>query len=179
MNQTLTNDNIIPSIYLIRGQKIMLDYDLASLYSIEVKMLKRAVRRNPERFPLDFMFELTEEEWTSIRCQIGTLKKGQGQHTKYLPFAFTEQGVAMLSSVLQSPRAIEVNIAIMRTFIHLREYMQKQNNFTEQLQEFKEAVMAKFSEHEEKIEDLFEAFHNFGEALNEPRTLIGFHKREI
>ncbi len=97
-------------IYLIREQKVMMDFDLAELYGIETKMLKRAVKRNMQRFPPDFMFELSQDEQGSLRRQIGTLKRGE--HSKYKPFAFTEQGVAMLSSVLNSPTAINVNIQI-------------------------------------------------------------------
>ena len=97
-------------ILLIRGQKVLLDMDLADLYAVETKILKRAVRRNQDRFPSDFMFELTPEEYRLLRCQIGTLKCGQ--HAKYLPLAFTEQDVAMLSGV-RSPRAVAVNVAIM------------------------------------------------------------------
>jgi hypothetical protein len=95
-------------IYLIRGQKVMLDRELAELYNVKTKVLKQAVRRNIKRFPKDFMFELTKQENQSLRSQNVTLKRGQ--HSKYLPFAFTEQGVAMLSSVLNSDRAIQVNI---------------------------------------------------------------------
>ena len=95
----------------------MLDYDLAEMYGMETRTLKQAVRRNMNRFPSDFMFELTKEEYASLRSQSVTLKKGRGQHSKYLPYAFTEQGVAMLSSILNSDIAIEVNIAIMRTFV--------------------------------------------------------------
>jgi phage regulator Rha-like protein len=109
---------IASKIYLIRNLKVMLDKDLAHLYSVETKALKQAVRRNIDRFPADFMFELTREENKSLRSQNVTLKRGQ--HSKYLPFAFTEQGVAMLSSVLKSDRAIQVNIQIMRTFTQLR-----------------------------------------------------------
>lgn len=107
-------------IHFIRNQKVMLDYDLAVLYEIETKVLKQAVRRNIIRFPDDFMFELTEEEYKSLRSQIVTLEKGRGKHSKYLPFAFTEQGIAMLSSILNSEKAIKINIAIMRTFVLLR-----------------------------------------------------------
>ena len=98
----------------------MLDYDLAEMYGMETRTLKQAVRRNMNRFPSDFMFELTKEEYASLRSQSVTLKKGRGQHSKYLPYAFTEQGVAMLSSILNSDIAIEVNIAIMRTFVAVR-----------------------------------------------------------
>lgn len=111
---------ITNKIHFIRNQKVMLDYDLAVLYEIETKVLKQAVRRNIIRFPDDFMFELTEEEYKSLRSQIVTLEKGRGKHSKYLPFAFTEQGIAMLSSILNSEKAIKINIAIMRTFVLLR-----------------------------------------------------------
>jgi len=109
-------------IYLVRGQKVLLDSDLASLYEVETKTFNRAVRRHAERFPSDFMFELTPEEYDSLRYQIGTLKnEGRGQHRKYLPLVFTEQGVAMLSGVLNSERAVNVNIAVIRTFVKLRQ----------------------------------------------------------
>jgi hypothetical protein len=111
---------ITQKIIEIRGHKVLLDFDLAELYNTETRILKQAVRRNSSRFPEDFMFELTEEEWISLRSQIVTLKTGRGQHSKYLPFAFTEQGVAMLSSVLNNEKAIEINIAIMRSFVTLR-----------------------------------------------------------
>ncbi len=105
-------------IHILRSQRVMLDADLAELYGVEVRQLKRQVRRNKERFPEDFMLVLTTQEHEILRCQIGTL--GWGRYSKYLPYAFTEQGVAMLSSVLKSARAIQANIAIMRAFVQLR-----------------------------------------------------------
>ena len=121
-------ENILPSdnsiqdiIYDIRGVKVMLDYDLASMYEVDVSQLKRQVRRNIDRFPEDFMFELTSEEVSALRCQKGILKTGRGQHSKYLPFAFTEEGVAMLSGVLRSKVAVQVNINIMRAFVAVRQ----------------------------------------------------------
>ena len=113
-------ERIEKAILLIRGKKVMLDADLASLYGVETRVLVQAVRRNLGRFPEDFMFQLCKEEVDFLRSQIVTLKRGRGQHSKYLPYAFTEQGVAMLSSVLHSPRAIQVNIEIMRAFVRLR-----------------------------------------------------------
>lgn len=106
-------------ILFVRGQKVMLDSDLAALYGVKTKVLNQAVSRNSERFPEDFLFQRTEEEASRLRSQIVTLKVGRGQHRKYLPFAFTEQGVAMLSSVLRSPRAVRVNVEIMRAFVRL------------------------------------------------------------
>jgi len=111
-------------ILVLRGRKVLLDEDLAFLYEVEVKVLNQAVRRNSERFPEDFMLQLTPEEVDCLRSQIVTLKpSGRGTHRKYLPFAFTEQGVAMLSSVLRSPRAVQVNIEIMRAFVRLRQML--------------------------------------------------------
>jgi hypothetical protein len=114
----LTDISIETLIYEIRGQKVMLDKDLAKLYGVETKVLNQAVKRNINRFPEDFMFQLTHEE--CLRSQIVTLNTKQGHHLKYMPYAFTEQGVAMLSSVLKSDSAIEINIRIIRTFVFIR-----------------------------------------------------------
>jgi len=119
--QTHTLDNIRNLVYMIRGQKVMLDADLARLYGVETKALKQAVNRNIERFPEDFMFELSKDELENWRSQIVTSNPGAKMGLRYSPFAFTEQGVAMLSSVLKSKRAIEVNIAIMRAFVQMRQ----------------------------------------------------------
>ncbi len=107
-------------IHELRGQRVMLDSDLAALYGVLPKVLNQAVKRNIRRFPSDFMFRLVADEYGALRSQNATLKRGRGQYRKYLPYAFTEQGVAMLSSVLRSERAIQVNIEIMRTFVRLR-----------------------------------------------------------
>lgn len=113
----------------------MLDYDLARLYEIETKVLKQSVKRNIERFPEDFMFELTENEYKSLRSQIVTLETGRGKFSKYLPFAFTEQGVAMLSGVLKSEKAIKINISIMRTFVILRNSLLNLEEITSKVKE--------------------------------------------
>lgn len=126
---------ITNKIHIIRNQKVMLDYDLAVLYEIETKVLKQSVKRNIERFPEDFMFELTETEYKSLRSQIVTLEIGRGKYSKYLPFAFTEQGVAMLSGVLKSEKAIKINIAIMRTFVILRNSLLNLEEITSKVKE--------------------------------------------
>ena len=113
--------NIEPLIKVIRGQQVMLDRDLATLYGVETKRLNEQVKRNIKRFPEDFMFQLTKDE--CLRSQIATLNEGRGQHLKYMPYVFTENGVAMLSSVLRSDTAIEVNIRIMRAFVSMRHFM--------------------------------------------------------
>jgi phage regulator Rha-like protein len=118
-------------IHEIRGQQVMLDFDLAELYEVQTKNLNLAVKRNIKRFPKDFMFRLTQEEWGCLRLQIET-SKGRGG-TRYLPFAFTEQGLAMLSGILNSDKAIEVNIAIMRAFVFMRQYALTHKDLTEKL----------------------------------------------
>jgi hypothetical protein len=131
MRGDMTTDNsLVPEeliergILVLRGHKVMLDEYLASLYHVEIRVLNQAVRRNIERFPDDFMFQLTPEEAESLRSQNVILKPGRGKHRKFLPYAFTEQGVAMLSSVLRSSRAVQVNIEIMRAFVRLRKMLQ-------------------------------------------------------
>lgn len=119
-------------IYKVRGIQVMIDRDLAELYGVETKQLNRAVKRNIERFPEDFMFQLTKEE--CLRCQIGTLNTGQGQHMKYLPYAFTEYGIAMLSGVLRSETAIAANIRIMRTFANMRKMIANDTNILSRIE---------------------------------------------
>src|SRR5215471_4667771 len=117
--QLVPNERVEKLILLVRGEKVLLDADLAALYGVETKALNRAVKRNQTRFPSDFMFQLSEAEAAGLRCQTGTSSSGHGGR-RYRPYVFTEQGVAMLSSVLQSERAVLVNVAIMRAFIGLR-----------------------------------------------------------
>jgi phage regulator Rha-like protein len=161
-------------ILLIRGHKVMLDNDLAELYGVETKNLNRAVKRNLARFPGDFMFQLTADEHESLRFQSGTLKTGRGQHRKYLPYAFTEQGVAMLSSVLNSDRAIAVNIAIMRAFVRIREILSTHKDLAAKL----EKIDRKLGEHDEHFRVVFEAIRQLMSppppAPNKKRR-IGFH----
>ena len=114
-------------IYSVRGRQVMIDRDLALLYGVETKQLNRAVKRNIERFPDDFMFQLTKDE--CLRCQFGTLNPGQGQHIKYMPYAFTEYGIAMLSGILRSETAIKANIRIMRAFANMRKIIADKDMF--------------------------------------------------
>jgi hypothetical protein len=162
-------------IYLIRGQKVMIDSDLAELYGVETKILNRAVRRNLERFPEDFMFQLKKDEAESLRIQIATLKPaGRGKHRKYLPYVFTEQGVAMLSSVLNSKRAIEVNIAIMRAFMKLRQMLES----NEQLNRRFIAVIRKLSEHDKYFTVVFDELKKLTTQPTSSRRQIGFKTNE-
>ena len=146
-------ERIASAIYLIRGQKVMLDLDLASLYGVETKALKRAVRRNRRRFPVDFMFVLDGHELVTLRCQLGTSKSDLRGGIQYAPMAFTEQGVAMLSSVLRSEWAVEINIAIMRAFVRLREFLASQANLGKKLNELERKVAS----HHKSIGVLFDA----------------------
>jgi hypothetical protein len=156
-------------IFEIRGCKVMLDVDLALLYNIENRVLKQAVRRNIQRFPEDFMFELTESELHDLRSQIVTLKNtGRGQHSKYKPFAFTEQGIAMLSSVLNSEKAIEVNISIIRAFVTFRQFSLTYNELKDRIGEI-----------EKQFPDIYKALNYLvdKDALaknNEERNKIGY-----
>ncbi len=143
-------------IYEIRGQKVMLDYDLAELYEVETKVLKQAVRRNINRFPSDFMFELTRDEYNSLRSQFVTLEEGRGKYSKYNPFAFTEQGVAMLASVLKSEKAIEINIQIVRAFVFMRRYALSHQDLTEKLRALENKYDKKFADVYEALKYLLE-----------------------
>jgi len=149
-NATSISDAIIQSkIYIIRGQKVMLDSDLADMYGVQTKALKQAVRRNIDRFPEDFMFELTKEEADNAsRSQIVTLKKGE--NIKYLPFAFTEHGVLMLSSILRSERAVQVNIQIMRIYSKMKELLMLHKDILLKL----EKLEKKTDRHDEEIKTI-------------------------
>jgi len=116
--------DIESNILLVRGQKVMLDYALASVYGVTTKRLDEQVRRNAERFPEDFMFRLTPEEWTALRPQLATLNAGRGQHRKYMPYVFTEHGALTATNVINSPRAIEASVYVVRAFVRLREMLQ-------------------------------------------------------
>ena len=168
-NGLVPQELIEKKIYIIRGQKVMLDRDLAELYGVSTKRLNEQVRRNIKRFPEDFMFQLTNEEAEILRSHFATLR--HGQHTKYSPYVFTEQGVAMLSSVLASDRAIEVNIAIMRAFVRLRAIISTHRELAEKLRELERKV----GRHDKEIIAIFEAIKQLAEPLTErKKRKIGF-----
>jgi len=162
-------ESIEKAIFLIRGHKVMLDADLAELYGVTTGNLNKAVRRNLDRFPPDFMFQLKKEEYESIRFQFGILKKGQ--HSKYLPRAFTEQGVAMLSSVLRSKRAVQVNIEIMRAFVRLRQILGAHKALERKLEEME-------MKYDEQFRVVFEAIRQLMTTPDPPRERIGFEAKE-
>ena len=160
---------IISKILLVRGEKILLDRDLAELYGVETGALNRAVKRNLQRFPKDFMFQITGEDAECLRCQNGISKPGRGGR-RYLPYAFTEQGVAMLSSVLNSRRAIEVNIAIMRAFVQLRKMIASHDKLARKLAELEQHLEG----HDEHIQVIFEAIKQLMAPTEKPKKKIGF-----
>jgi hypothetical protein len=140
----IPSERIERCILLMRGHKVMLDAELAQLYGVSVKRLNEQVRRNIRRFPSDFMFQLSREEYEVLRSQSATLNQGRGRHRKYLPYAFTEQGVAMLSGVLNSDRAVDVNIEIIRGFVHLRELIASHKELAKKLDELEKKYDAQF-----------------------------------
>jgi hypothetical protein len=156
-------------IYLIRGRKVMLDADLAALYGVSTARLNQQVRRNIERFPSDFMFALTVAEHRNLMLQIATSNKGRGGRRK-LPLVFTEQGVAMLSSVLNSQQSIQVNIAIMRAFVRIRQLFASNKDLARRLQELEK----RHDQHDENFKAVFAAIRELMEPPIKPRPQIGF-----
>jgi hypothetical protein len=172
MDRLLPPDSISRMIQWIRGEKVILDRDLAVLYGVETRALKQAVRRNPERFPEDFMFELSHAEFENWRSQF-VISKADKQGLRHQPMAFTEQGVAMLSSVLRGPRAIEVNIAIMRTFVQLRRLMDSNRDLARRIEALEKKYDKQFSVVFEAIKKLVAR-----DADPPPRRRIGFDPGE-
>lgn len=160
------------SIYLIRGQRVMLGQDLAVLYGVPVKVLNQAVKRHPLRFPADFVFQLKAEEFANLKSQIVTSSWGGSRRAR--PYAFTEQGVAMLSSVLKSERAVKVNIAIMRAFVRLRGVLETNRELARKFAELEKQV----GKHDETIDAILEAIRQLMAPREKPRREIGFHVRE-
>ena len=170
--EVIAVEQIARTILLLRGQKVLLDADLARLYGVTTKVLNQAVRRNRERFPDDFMFRLTAEEAKRSRSQFVTLKRGQ--NIKYRPYAFTEQGVAMLSSVLRSGQAVQVNIAIMRAFVKLREVLDSNRELARRFADLEQRV----GKHDEEIAAIIEAIRQLIAPAEKTKREIGFHARE-
>ncbi len=163
-------ENLAELIHYIRGEKVIFDSDLAQLYSIPTKALKQAVRRNAERFPADFLIQLNLGELKNLRSQFVTSSWGG---SRYQTFAFTEQGVAMLSSVLNSPKAIQVNIAIMRAFVQLRRFLETNRDFAKKIEELERSV----SSHDENIQLIFATIRELMHKKNEPMAPVGYRIR--
>jgi hypothetical protein len=170
----MPDELLMKKIYLIRGQKVMLDSDLAALYGVETKVFNQAVKRNKERFPKDFMFSLSKKELAALRSQIVTLETGRGRYSKYLPNVFTEQGVAMLSSVLNSETAIRMNIRIIRIFTKMRELLMTHKDILLQL----EKMENRLATHDEDIVVLFKYLKQLLDPPAVPRRKIGFRRKD-
>lgn len=169
---TVPDKTVMNKIYMIREQKVMMDSDLAELYGVETKVLKQAVRRNMSRFPADFMFEMTVEELETLRSQFVTSNVARGG-TRYMPFCFTEQGLTMLSCVLNSERAIHVNIQIIRIYTQIRQMLLAHKEVFMRVAEVEKEVV----KHDQKIELLFNYLSKFIEKEGKPRTEIGFKRK--
>ena len=170
MNEIISNNNIVSKIYFFRDTKVMLDSDLAELYGVEIKVLNQAVKRNIDRFPDDFMFQLTKDEHEFLRSQFVTLEKGRGRHKKYLPFVFSEHGILMLSSVLNSERAINVNIQIMRTFSNLRQMLSTH-------EELKKKIETMEKKYDSQFRMVFDAIKELITEDLKPKRKIGFERK--
>ena len=169
-NSLVTPELIERTILALRGHKVLLDSDLAAMYGVETKVLNQAVKRNLERFPEDFLFQLIPKEAEFLRSQTVTLKSGRGSHRKYLPYAFTEQGVAMLSSVLRSPQAVQVNIEIMRAFVRLRQMLEQNAELARKLEVLEQKYDGQF-----KI--IFDAIRELTAASKKPPSSIPSSRR--
>ncbi|SRR5260221_3784160 len=161
-------------IVVVRGQKVILDEDLAALYGVPTKRLNEQVRRNPGRFPADFMFVLSDGEWDSLRSQIATLKNGRGQHRKFLPYAFTEHGALMVASVLNSQRAIEMSIYLVRTFVQMRQIVADHKELSRRLDELEARIEGKLAKHDKAVADILSAIRALMGAPEAKRRPIGF-----
>ena len=177
-NQAAAENTIIGRIFLIRGQKVMLDRDLALLYSVETRVLNQAVKRNEERFPPDFMFQLTDEELNNWKSQIVTSNK-ERMGLRKLPLAFTEQGIAMLSSVLNSETAIGVNIQIIRIFARMRQSLSLNKDFLLRLEQLQNKIInqdGRLDKTEENVALIFKVLKKLLRPPSEPRPRIGFRR---
>lgn len=180
LNSLISDEAISNRIYIIRDQKIMLDRDLAELYGVETKRLKEAVRRNIQRFPEDFMFELTNVEFERWRSQFASSKEDK-KGLRYAPFCFTEQGVAMLSSVLNSARAIAVNIQIIRVFTRMRQIFYDHKEILVRLEKIEKNLMkndAHIRKHEEEIQMIFKVLKKLLNPEQPPRKKIGYKRKD-
>ena len=192
-NLVVSSEIIEQRIYLIRGQRVMLDGDLAMLYGVETKVLNQALKRNNDRFPEDFAFQLTKEEWnvlrsqivtlnskieSSLRCQFGTSKKevstARGEHRKYLPHVFTEHGVVMLANILRSKHAIKMSIEVVRTFIKMRKMLASSEKFNKELDQLKSFVLKHTQKSDQEFRKIWGAIEKLSMSPSQEEDRIGF-----
>ena len=178
-NALIPAERIAQAIFVIRGQKVIIDADMAELYEVTTKRFNEQVRRNLERFPQDFMLQLSQEEWDALRSQFATLKTGRGQHRKYLPYAFTEHGAIMAATILNSPRATEVSVYVVRAFVRLREVLASNKELALKLSELESRIGRKLDSHDQAIAGILNAIR---ELMRPPepakKRSIGFVNHE-
>jgi hypothetical protein len=167
-------EHITRAILVLRGHKVLLDSELAALYGVSTKRFNEQVRRNRERFPADFMFQLTAEELASLRSQIATLKGGRGQHRKYLPYAFTEHGAIMAATILNSSRAVEMSVYVVRAFVHLRELLSSNRELARRFAQLETRLDKKLTRHDEAIAAILSAIRELMNPPQPKRRPIGF-----
>ena len=168
-------DAIAGRILTLRGQRVIVDTDLAALYGVPTKRLNEQVRRNAQRFPADFMFEISQEEWDALRSQFATLKTGRGQHRKYLPYAFTEHGAIMAATVLNSPRAVDVSIYVVRAFVQLRELLAGNKELAKRVDALESRMERKLLTQDQAIAGILDAIRELMAPPSAPKKRpIGF-----
>lgn len=175
---TVPVENITQSILILRGQRVLLDSQLAELYGVETRILNQAVKRNAERFPDDFRFQLTAEEATASRSQIVILKNGRGQNIKFLPYAFTEHGAIMAATVLNSPRAVEMSIFVVRAFVKLRELLTSNAELAKRLDELEARITRKLATHDQAITEIIKTIRQLMAQPEPKKRSIGFVELE-
>jgi phage regulator Rha-like protein len=167
-------EHITQSILVLRGHRVLLDTELAVLYGVSTKRFNEQVRRNRERFPADFMFQLTDEELAALRSQIATLKGGRGQHRKYLPYAFTEHGAIMAATILNSPRAVEMSVYVVRAFVKLRELLSSNRELARRFAQLETRLDKKLTEHDQQIAAILSAIRQLMHPPVPKKRGIGF-----
>jgi phage regulator Rha-like protein len=171
-------EHITQSILILRGHRVLLDSDLANLYGVTTKRFNEQVRRNLERFPTDFMFQITADEADSLRSQFATLKRGRGQHRKYAPYVFTEHGAIMAAMILNSPQAIEMSVHVVRAFVQLREMLASNQELAQQLKALEARMARKFAAHDHAIADIIKTIRQLMNPPEPKKRSIGFVELE-
>ena len=173
----VTPESVERAIIVLRGRRVILDSELATLYGVTVSVFNQAVKRNMERFPADFAFQLTRGEYESLRSQIVILKAGRGAHRKYLPYVFTEHGAVMAASVLNSPKAVEMSVEVVRAFVRLRQLLAANRQLAARVDDLERKMNQSNAAHSKNIGTLFDAVRNLMTAPEKPKRQIGFQTK--
>jgi aromatic ring-opening dioxygenase LigB subunit len=173
----VTPESVERAIIVLRGRRVILDSELAALYGVTVSVFNQAVKRNMERFPADFAFQLTREEYESLRSQIVILKAGRGAHRKYLPYVFTEHGAVMAASVLNSPKAVDMSVEVVRAFVRLRQILAANRQLAARVDDLERKMNQSNAAHSKNIGTLFDAVRNLMTAPEKPKRQIGFQTK--